>query len=431
VKKNLWGGRFEGEPSELLRVFNDSFAFDHQLFAEDVEGSIAWTRALERAGALTREEAEKIAAALEKIPQPTSFTEHEDVHSYVESKLYESIGALAGKLHTGRSRNDQVATDLKLWLKRACDEALGGILGLAHALASRADKEAATPMPGYTHSKQAEPITVGHWCLAYCEMLLRDVDRFYAAKLRGDECPLGSGALAGTPLPIDREALAKSLGFARATANSIDAVSDRDLGAEYLFCAALFLSHVSRLAEDLIFFNSDEANYVELPDALATGSSRMPQKKNPDVLELVRGHAARSIGELTGFLALIKGIPLAYDKDLQLDKEPLFRMRATLGVATLALAAVIGGLKLNRERMRAAAGGPMLIATAVADAMASRGIPFREAHERVGQQLASIEKLAKEYGVTLEGVLAKKNSFGGTAPDRVKEAARKMAGRVG
>jgi argininosuccinate lyase len=262
-------------------------------------------------------------------------------------------------------------------------------------------------------------------------MSLRDIDRFNSAKQRGDESPLGSGALAGAPLSVDREALAKSLGFARATANSIDAVSDRDFAAEYLSCAALLLSHLSRCAEDLIFFSSDEANYVELPDALATGSSRMPQKKNPDVLELVRGHAARAIGELTGFLALLKGIPLAYDKDLQLDKEPLFRMRATLGVAIPALAALIGGLKLNRDRMRAAAGGPMLMATAVADAIASRGIPFREAHEKVGQQLASIDKLAKEYDVTLEGILAKKNAVGGTAPERVKEAAKKMLGRVG
>ena len=431
MKKNLWGGRFEGEPSELLRVFNDSFAFDHQLFAEDVEGSIAWTRALERAGALTHDEAENIASALGKIPYPASFADHEDVHAYVESKLYDAIGALAGKLHTGRSRNDQVATDLKLWLKRACDDAIDDVRALARAFAGRAAEEASTPMPGYTHSKQAEPITFGHWCLAYCEMALRDIDRFTSAKLRGDELPLGSGALAGTPLSIDREALAKSLGFVRATANSIDAVSDRDFAAEYLFCGSVLLSHLSRSAEDLIFFSSDEAGYVELPDALATGSSRMPQKKNPDVLELVRGHSARAIGELTGFLALIKGIPLAYDKDLQLDKEPLFRMRATLRVALPALAALIAGLKLNRDRMRAAAGGPMLMATAVADAMASRGIPFREAHEKVGQQLASIDKLAKEYDVTLEGILAKKNSFGGTAPEQVKEAARKMAGRVG
>jgi len=428
----LWGGRFEGEPSDLLRAFNDSFAFDFQLFAEDIEGSIAWAGALERAGALTADEAKKIIDGLRSVGRlkPAATPEFEDVHSYVEAKLYEAIGPIAGKLHTGRSRNDQVATDLKVWLKKASDEAAGNAQALAQVFAKRASDEAGTPMPGYTHSKQAEPITFGHWCHAYSEMLLRDIDRFHAAKQRGDECPLGSGALSGTPLPVDRNALAKSLGFARATANSIDAVADRDFAAEYLFCASMLLSHLSRCAEDLVFFSSDEAGYVELPDAMATGSSRMPQKKNPDVLELLRGHAGRAIGELAGLLAVMKGIPLAYDKDLQLDKEPLFRMRATLAAALPALTSLINGLKLNRDRMRAAAGGPMLIATAVADAMASRGVPFREAHETVGRQLASIDKLAKEYGVTLEGILAKKSALGGTAPERVKEAAARVLAQL-
>jgi len=428
TKNPIWGGRFEGAPSDLLRAFNDSFAFDQQLFAEDVEGSIAWTEALQRAGVLNRDESKKIVSALVAVPPPSG--DFEDVHSYVEAKLREVIGPLAGKLHTGRSRNDQVATDLKLWLGRACDEAIANVRSVAKALGKRAGEESATPMPGYTHSKQAEPVTFGHWCLAYCEMLLRDLARLRSAQQRGSDCPLGSGALAGTPLDIDRDALAKSLGFAAATANSLDAVSDRDFAAEYLFCASLLLSHLSRLAEDLIFFTSDEAGYAELPDALATGSSRMPQKKNPDVLELIRGHAGRAIGELTGLLAVMKGIPLAYDKDLQLDKEPLFRMRATLAAALPALAALIAGLKLNRERMRTAAQSPMLLATAVADAMAAKGTPFREAHERVGRELASIDKLAKEHGVTLESILAKKSAFGGTSPERVKEAAKKMGERL-
>ena len=432
TQTKLWGGRFEGAPSELLRGFNDSFGFDVALFAEDVEGSIAWTRALERAGAVTGGEATKIIDALREAPPPsaTDLGQFEDVHSYVESKLHDAIGPLAGKLHTGRSRNDQVATDLRLWLKSAADEAIVNTRTLARTLAVRAAEEASSPMPGYTHSKQAEPVTFGHWCLAYCEMLLRDIDRLAAAKHRGDECPLGSGALAGTPLAVDRVVLARSLGFARPSANSIDAVSDRDFAAEYLFCASLLLSHLSRLAEDLIFYTSDEAGYAELPDALATGSSRMPQKKNPDVLELLRGHAGRAIGELAGLLAVLKGIPLAYDKDLQLDKEPLFRTRTTLAAALAALAALISGLKLNRERMRAAAAGPMLMATAIADAMAARGVPFREAHERVGKQLGSLVALAKEYGVSLEGILAKKSAIGGTAPERVKEAARSMLSRL-
>jgi argininosuccinate lyase len=423
----LWGGRFEGDSSELLRRFNDSFSFDHQLLAEDIEGSIAWANALEEVGVLTRDECARIVESLSgaPAPSPADLRDHEDVHSYVESKLRESVGPLAGKLHTGRSRNDQVATDLKLWLKRACGEAIAAMRMLALTLAARAEEEAATSMPGYTHSKQAEPVTFGHWCLAYVEMLQRDIDRFTAAHERGNECPLGAAALSGTPLPIDRAKLARSLGFARPTANSLDAVSDRDFAADYLFCASLLLLHLSRLSEDLIFFTSDEAGYAELPDALATGSSRMPQKKNPDVLELVRGNAGRAIGELTGLLAVMKGLPLSYDKDLQLDKEPLFRTRSTLAAALPPLAALIEGLTLNRERMRVAAENPTLMATAIADAMAARGVPFREAHEIVGRQLGSIDALAREYGVTLEGILAERNCIGGTAPDRVKQAARK------
>jgi argininosuccinate lyase / amino-acid N-acetyltransferase len=423
----MWGGRFSEGPSALLRALNDSFAFDRELLAEDVEGSIAWAQELGHAGVLSEGEVSSLvdallecggsATALKAAAGPPHSIE--DVHSYVEAALREKIGPLAGKLHTGRSRNDQVATDLKLWLKKASDDATALVAALTKALAQKALDEAATPMPGYTHLKQAEPVTFGHWCLAYAEMLSRDASRIADAKSRGDECPLGSGALAGTPLPIDRERLAKSLGFARATRNSLDAVSDRDFAAEYLFNASLLLTHLSRLAEDLIFLTSDEANYAELPDALATGSSRMPQKKNPDVLELARGHAARSIGELTGFLALLKGLPLAYNKDLQLDKEPLFRTRATLAVLLPALTALIAGLKLNRERMREAANSPLLLATDAADELAAKGIPFREAHEIVSRDFAHSKN-------SVETVLAKKNVLGGTNPDRVKAAALEL-----
>ena len=423
----LWGGRFEAEPSELLRRLNDSFAFDRELFAEDVEGSVAWARALGDAGVLTASEAETIVAGLLRVAagsQPADrrlrtgvhTDDYEDVHTYVESKLYEEIGDLAGKLHTGRSRNDQVATDLRLWLKKAANEAIDLTTAVARVLAQRAADEAATAMPGYTHLKQAEPVTFGHWCLAYAEMLLRDRWRFVSAIKRGDECPLGCGALAGTPLPIDRDKLAKSLGFARASANSLDAVSDRDFALDYLFAASLLLTHLSRLAEDLIFYTSDEVAFAELPDALATGSSRMPQKKNPDVLELVRGHAGRAIGELIGFLATMKALPLAYDKDLQLDKEPLFRVRATLAAILPALGALLDGLKLDRERMRAAASSPLLLATDAADELAAQGIPFREAHEIVSRE-------RRHSGRSVDDVLAKKNALGGTAPARVKEAA--------
>jgi len=429
LTQKLWGGRFEGEPSPLLRRLNDSFAFDRELFDDDVEGSMAWARALSEAGVLSDDELDVFLGALARI-EPPSDGDYEDVHSYVAAKLYEMIGASAGKLHTGRSRNDQVATDLKLWLKRACGEAIDAATALATALADRAAEEAATPMPGYTHSKQAEPITFGHWCLAYVEMLLRDRSRFLTAIARGDECPLGSGALAGTPLSIDRPELARSLGFDRATANSIDGVSDRDFAADYLFAASLMLTHLSRFAEDLIFFTSDEAAYAELPDAMATGSSRMPQKKNPDVLELARGYAAREIGELTGFLALLKGLPLAYDKDLQLDKEPLFRTRRVIAVLLPALAELVKGLALDRDRMRAAAGGDALIATAVADALAATGMPFREAHDQVSRNLAGLPSLAKQHGVTLDGMLAKKSAYGGTAPERVREAAARAAEEI-
>jgi argininosuccinate lyase len=423
VTPKLWGGRFEAEPSELLRRLNDSFAFDRELFAEDVEGSVAWARALGDAGVLTASETETIVAGLLKVAGPSvgqaSACPYEDVHTYVESKLYEEIGDLAGKLHTGRSRNDQVATDLRLWLKKAANEAIDLTTAVARVLATRAADEAATAMPGYTHLKQAEPVTFGHWCLAYAEMLLRDRWRFVSAIKRGDECPLGCGALAGTPLPIDREKLARSLGFARASANSLDAVSDRDFALDYLFAASLLLTHLSRLAEDLIFYTSDEVAYAELPDALATGSSRMPQKKNPDVLELVRGHAGRAIGELTGFLATMKALPLAYDKDLQLDKEPLFRVRATLAAILPALGALLDGLKLDRERMRAAASSPLLLATDAADELAAQGIPFREAHEIVSRE-------RRHSGRSVDDVLAKKSALGGTAPARVKEAAAEV-----
>jgi len=436
----MWGGRFSEGPSSLLRALNDSFSFDRELLAEDIEGSIAWAKELGNAGVLTSDEAGALVEALmdcggRAAAFPPEAQLPEDVHSYVEDELRKTLGPLAGKLHTGRSRNDQVATDLKLWLKKACDDFDALVGALARTLAQRALGEAATPMPGYTHLKQAEPVTFGHWCLAYVEMLQRDLSRIRDAKSRGDECPLGSAALAGTPLPIDRERLAKSLGFARATANSLDAVSDRDFAAEYLFCASLLLSHLSRLAEDLIFFTSDEAGYAELPDTLATGSSRMPQKKNPDVLELTRGYAARSIGELTGFLALLKGLPLAYNKDLQLDKEPLFRTRALFAILLPALTALVATLQLNREKMREAAASPLLLATDAADQLAAKGIPFREAHEIVSRELggAADSQSAGEGGLRarLSTVLAKKNVHGGTAPDRVREAAKKALEALG
>ena len=450
---SLWGGRFREAPAEALKRFNDSFAFDVRLLEEDVRGSIAWAGALRRAGVLTESEEGIIATALAEIlategslsGAPTASFTHEDVHSFVESELRERIGPLAGKLHTGRSRNDQVATDLRLFLKDAFEEAHRATLTLASTLTDLAEREAATVMPGYTHLQQAELITFGHWSMAHVEMLLRDAERIGSAATRADECPLGSGALAGTPLEIDRESLARSLGFSRASTNSLDAVSDRDAAADYLYAVTMLFSHLSHLSEDLIVFATREFGFVELPDAWSTGSSRMPQKKNPDVLELVRGHAGRMIGELAGILSLLKGLPLAYNKDLQLDKEPVFRTRDVVGAAIPALNGLLAGLVVKRQTMRAASSDDALLATQLADAITRRGVPFRQAHGIVGQRLLE----AQAAGTTLaalgpsgeidesdlvalvvDAAVARKSSYGGTAPARVRAAAVNARERI-
>ncbi|HVT42988.1 MAG TPA: argininosuccinate lyase [Thermoanaerobaculia bacterium] len=447
MTNNLWGGRFSDSLTPDFKRLNDSFAYDHRLLAEEIEGSRAWAGALRQVSVLTADEHDRIVAALGEIgtQTPGGSGAWEDVHSFVEDRLLEYVGPIAGKLHTGRSRNDQVATDLRLWLRRTMAVTHEQILDFASSLSRRAEAEAGTPMPGYTHLKQAEAITFGHWCLAWVEMLIRDADRFRAAIDRLDECPLGSGALAGTPLAIDRLSLARALGFSRASANSLDAVSDRDGAVDYLHCAAMLLVHLSRFAEDLIIYSSDELGFVELPDSLATGSSRMPHKKNPDLLELTRGHAGRAIGELTGLLAVIKGLPLAYNKDLQLDKEPLFRTADVLVLVVPLLAAMTDGLILDRVRMRAAASSDLLLATGLADRLAERGIPFRRAHEIVGQRLA----VALANGVPLRDVetddgilptdfdaadvdrsLAAKPASGGANPRHVAAAAREANDRI-
>ncbi len=446
VRRDLWGSRFRERPSAALSRLNDSLPVDRALLSEDVEGSIAWARSLGRAGVLEPAEVRRLTRALKTIGREEAPADgHEDVHSFVEARLARRVGALAGRLHTGRSRNDQVAVDLRLYLRRAFSEAHAGVLEIANALVSRAADESGTPMPGYTHLRRAEPVTFGHWCLAYVEMLLRDAARLEAAAALSDECPLGSGALSGSPVRVDRAALARDLGFARPTANSLDAVSDRDAAADYLYAGALLLSHLSRLAEDVVFFASDDVRFLSLPDRLSTGSSRMPHKRNPDLLELLRGHAARAAGDVAGFLAVLKGLPLAYNKDLQLDKEPVFRLRATLSAALPAAAELVRGLAVDRPRMRAAAADERFLATELADALAARGVSFRRAHAIVGRQVAR----AESAGTTLVGLgpsggisaadlraldlgraLARRSVFGGTAPGNVARAAAAARRRI-
>jgi argininosuccinate lyase len=335
--------------------------------------------------------------------------------------------------------------DLRLYLRKAFAEAKAGALAIAEELARRASKEAATAMPGYTHGRRAEPITFGHWCLAYVEMLLRDAARLSAAAALSDECPLGAGALSGSPVKIDRMALARGLGFARPAANSLDAVSDRDAAADYLYAGAMLLSHLSRMAEDLILFSSEDVGFVALPDRLATGSSRMPHKKNPDLLELLRAHAARAAGDVAGFLAVLKGLPLAYNKDLQLDKEPVFRLRTTLASALPAAEELVGGLELDREKMRTAAGDERYLSTVLADALAERGVPFRKAHAIAGRRVALAERSGRGMragapagavlpsdlaAIDLDRALDRRRAFGGTAPRNVSRAASAARRRI-
>jgi argininosuccinate lyase len=449
----LWGGRFEGEQNPVFESFHRSLPFDRRLWREDVRGSVAWANALAEAGVLSPTEAKKIVSALATIEADLAkdasilhASPAEDVHAFVEGSLGDLVGDLAKKLHTGRSRNDQVATDLRLWLREAVAGLDGALRELSSALADLAERHASLPMPGYTHLQRAQPITVGHHALAYVEMLARDRARLADAAQRMDACPLGSGALAGTAYPIDRAKLALALGFREATRNSLDAVGDRDFVCEIAFACALAMTHLSRLAEDWIFFASQEAGFLELGDEVATGSSLMPQKKNPDALELVRGKCGRVLGRLTGLLATMKGLPLAYDKDLQEDKEAIFECvdttRACLEVAAIAVRTA----RFRKKRCRKAASRGHLNATDVADLLVKTGVPFRDAHERAGRAVRAaieaeveIEKLpprarkellpelagvdlAKELSV--EAVLARRSAIGGTAPRRVLAEAR-------
>jgi len=394
----LWSGRFDTPPDTETFEFGASFRFDRRLFEDDVTGSIAWTRALARAGVLSRDEAREIETALADILNrgrtDPAFIDgpDEDVHSFVERLLVERLGDTGRRLHTGRSRNEQVSVDLRLYLVRQIGVAEQGVARLVSALAVQAKRSGDALMPAFTHLRPAQPILVAHYFLAHVAALRRDFARLDAARAEADALPLGSGAVAGTSYGIDVEALARDLGFTRVVANSIDASSDRDFVASFLYAAALTMVHLSRIAEDLIIFCGDEHRFFDLSDALSTGSSMMPQKKNPDPLELVRGKTGRAVGHLMGLLMTMKGLPSGYNKDLQEDKQALFDTEDTLTGSLSAVRSVVEGLSLNRERMESAASG-LLLATDVADYLVGRGVPFRRAHEVVG---ALVRKLVAE-----------------------------------
>lgn len=448
----LWGGRFEGAIDPRFDAFHRSLPFDRRLVVEDIEGSAAWARALAKAGVLSSAEAQKIVSALAELlsevvvdPSLLEHSKAEDVHAFVEMRLATRVGDLAKKLHTGRSRNDQVATDLRLWMKKACLDIERGLTDLCSALVTLAEPNASLPMPGYTHLQRAQAITVGHALLAYVEMFARDSARLTDCVARFDACPLGSGALAGTAYKIDRESLALDLGFPRATRNSLDSVSDRDHVAELMFVCALVGVHLSRWAEDWIFFASNEAGFLELSDAVATGSSLMPQKKNPDSLELLRGKSGRSIGRLTGFLATLKGLPLAYDKDLQEDKEALFDAVDTARGSLEVAAIVVRNARFKAERCRSEAMKGYLNATDLADVLVENGVAFRDAHEKAGAavraaiergveleqlsdadrarllpELAQLSRAEFTQLLSVDASLARRAATGGTSPARVQ-----------
>ncbi len=406
----LWGGRFARETDVLVHEFNASLPFDRRLVAEDIRGSMAWARALVGTEVLTAAEAETIVAGLAQVQVEFEngtfvFDEgDEDIHTAVERRLTEMMGEVGGKLHTGRSRNDQVATDFRLWVMGAIDHLQDSLTDLQNALTESAAANLNLPMPGYTHLQHAQPVTWGHWILSHFWPLVRDRERLAQVRERTAVLPLGSGALAGTAYPVDREWLARELGFTAALStnevavsqNSLDAVSDRDFAADFLYAAAMIGLHLSRLAEQLVLFSSAEFGFVRLDDGYSTGSSLMPQKKNPDTLELTRGKAGRLVGHLTGLLTTLKGLPSSYDKDLQEDKEPVFDAFDTLRLTLPIMAGLIRTLTLRPERM-AAQLEPGLLATDLADYLVKRGVPFRQAHHLVGR----VVQVAEQKGVNL------------------------------
>ena len=394
----LWGGRFSGELDALMTQFNDSIGFDIRLWEADIRGSIAYASAIAKAGIITAQEAATLIDGLGKVREEFVAGQFqikrgdEDIHTAVERRLKELVGDVAGKLHTGRSRNDQVATDFRLFVLSEIANLQASVAALQKALVGQAESHVTTLMPGYTHLQRGQPITFAHWALAYFWQLARDVSRLEDCAKRAAVSPLGSGALAGNPFDVDRAALAEALGFGSGiTQNSLDGVSDRDFVAELLFCCAMIGVHVSRLAEDLILYSTAEFGFVSFADAYSTGSSLMPQKKNPDAMELARGKSGRLIGNLMSLLTVLKGLPMTYNKDLQEDKEPLFDSLDTLRITLAVTAGAVRTLTVNAPAMQAAL-SPSMLATDVAEYLVRKGVPFRDAHHLSGQAVSLAEQ---------------------------------------
>jgi argininosuccinate lyase len=455
--KRMWGGRFKGKLDPAIDALNRSFSFDRGLYDADITASVAWARALRRAGVLDGRELDAVVKGLERVRQEfaqgrfRARATDEDIHTAVERRLVELVGSAAEKLHTGRSRNDQVATDLCLWLRQACDAVSGALATLVLPLLEAAGRAEGIAIPAYTHLQRAQPVLFAHHLLAYVEMLARDRERFLDAKKRCDALPLGSGAAVGTGFAIDREAIAKELGFGSVAENSLDAVGSRDGAVEFLAACALLAVHMSRLGEEIVLWSSAEFGFVKLSDTVATGSSLLPQKKNPDAAELARGKAGRVIGHLTALLTTLKGLPLAYNKDLQEDKEAVFDAFGTVIGVTNALAATIEGIEFDAKRCAAALERGHLLAVELADYLVRKGMPFRRAHAVVGRLVAKAEKKgvdvsgldlkdfraeAAEFDADIRGVLSveaalkAKGAIGGTAPTQVRRSLAVWTRRV-
>jgi argininosuccinate lyase len=456
----LWGGRFEREPNAHFDAFQRSFAFDRRLLRYEIAVDRAWAKALESIGIFTAAEVKQTLAALDKISGrartdaawlQTFGAGAEDVHHFVEKALVEELGPLGWKLHTGRSRNELVATDFRLFVIGAVAEVQRGLEALLNAFLQQAKANIGVPMAGMTHMQHAQPILLSHFLLAHAEAFTRDITRLQHAAASADACPMGSGALAGNSFAIDRNAIARELGFSRITANSLDAVGDRDFALDFLFALAGIATHLSRLAEDLVLFASQEFSYVILPDEYSTGSSLMPQKKNPDAWELIRGKTGRITGALLGLLTTLKGLPTSYQRDLQEDKEALFAAHDQVTDMLAVAAGAVASTKFNADRLKTAASNPALLATEAADYLVHKGIPFRQAHDIVGKVLREAEKqniswtalsletlkqispaLKADFAssLNLDAALAAKKVPGGTAPECVRAAIADLEGRL-